>query len=180
MEIPGLDTAAWDRWVAYRKAIKKPLKEATLHAAALKLAKYGDDQAEVVDQSIANQWQGLFDLQKKKLAPGEKPQKTREQKAADDFNWENSVKRAEKNWQETVPTPYGRLRLCDALWARYTIEEGPDTADKMDWLKGVVARNLKEVEAKLVVGDPHLMIMVMCFFGPLGVKRIKERAAVGA
>ena len=138
MEIPGLDTAAWDRWVAYRKAIKKPLKEATLHAAALKLAKYGDDQAEVVDQSIANQWQGLFDLQKKKLAPGEKPQKTREQKAADDF------------------------------------------ADKMDWLKGVVARNLKEVEAKLVVGDPHLMIMVMCFFGPLGVKRIKERAAVGA
>jgi hypothetical protein len=96
------------------------------------------------------------------------------------LNWENSVKRAEKGWQETVPTAFGRLKLCDALWARYTIEEGPDIDDKMDWLKGVVARNLKECEAKAVANDPHLMIMVLCFFGPAGVKRIKERAAVGA
>jgi hypothetical protein len=180
MDIPGLDVAAWDRWVAYRKAIKKPFKDVSLHAAAVKLAKYGDQQAEVVDQSISNQWQGLFDLQVKKLAPGEKPQKTKEQRAADDLNWENSVKRAEKGWQETVPTAFGRLKLCDALWARYTIEEGPDIDDKMDWLKGVVARNLKECEAKAVANDPHLMIMVLCFFGPAGVKRIKERAAVGA
>ena len=180
MDIPGLDVAAWDRWVSYRKAIKKPLKEATLHAAAMKLSKYGADQAEVVDQSIGNQWQGLFDLQKKKLAPGEKPQKTKEQRAADDLNWETTVKRHERHWQELVPTAHGRLKLCDALWARYTVEVGPDTPDKMDWLKGVVSRNLREVEAKHVVNDPHLMTMVWCFFGPLGVKRIKERAAVGA
>jgi hypothetical protein len=180
MDIPNLDTAAWDRWVSYRKAIKKPLKEATLHAAAMKLSKYGADQAEVVDQSIGNQWQGLFDLQKKKLAPGEKPQKTKEQRAADDLNWETTVKRHERHWQELVPTAFGRLKLCDALWARYTVEVGPDTPEKLDWLKGVVSRNLREVEAKHVVNDPHLMIMVLCFFGPLGIKRIKERAAVGA
>jgi len=180
MDIPGLDTAAWERWVAYRKAIKKPLKEATLHAAALKLARYGDSQEAVVEQSVSNGWQGLFDLQVKKLAPGEKPKKTREQVAADDAYWQATVQRAEKNWSETIPTAFGRLKLCDALWARYTIEVGPDTPEKLDWLKGVVARNLKEAEAKDVVNDPHLMIMVMCFFGPLGVKRIKERAAVGA
>ena len=64
--ITGLDLEAWERWVAYRKAIRKPLKEISLHAAALKLAKYGADQSEVVSQSISNQWQGLFDLKKSK------------------------------------------------------------------------------------------------------------------
>jgi hypothetical protein len=180
MDIPNLDTAAWDRWVAYRKAIKKPFKDVSLHAAAVKLAKYGDQQAEVVDQSISNQWQGLFDLQKKKLAPGEKPKKTREQLAADDAYWQATVQRAEKGWAEHLPTPFGRLKICDALWSRYTVEVGPDTPEKLDWLKGVVSRNLREVEAKHVVNDPHLMIMVLCLFGPLGVKRIKQRAAVGA
>ena len=48
--IQGLDLAAWERWVGYRKAIKKPLKDVSMHAAAMKLAKYGDDQAAVVDQ----------------------------------------------------------------------------------------------------------------------------------
>jgi hypothetical protein len=180
MDIPGLDTEAFDRWIAYRRAIKKPYKDVSLHAAAVKLAKYGDKQAEVVEQSIANQWQGLFDLQVKKLQPGEKPVKTDKQKAADDAYWQASVQRAEKNWSEMIPTAFGRLKICDALWARYTVEVGPDTPEKLDWLKGVVSRNLKEVEAKHVVNDPNLMVMVMCFFGPSGVKRIRERAAVGA
>ena len=81
--IQGLDTEAWERWVAYRKAIRKPLKEISLHAAALKLAKYGADQSEVVSQSISNQWQGLFELKKSKPMPGEKVEKTDKQKAAD-------------------------------------------------------------------------------------------------
>ena len=176
----GLDVEAWGRWVAYRAAIRKPIKPASEHAMKVKLAKFGADQSEVVDQSIASQYQGLFELKKSKPAPGEKPKKTREQLAADDAYWQAVVQRAEKGWSELIPTPFGRLKVCDALWARYTIEVGPDTPEKLDWLKGVVARNLKEVEAKAVVNDPHLMTMVWCFFGPLGVKRIKERAAVGA
>ena len=180
MDIPGLDTTAWERWVAYRKAIKKPLKEASLHAAAIKLSKFGADQAEVVDQSIGNQWTGLFALPVKKLAPGEKPKKTREQVAADDAYWQATVQRAERGWNELIPTPLGRLKVCDALWSRYTIEVGPDTPEKLDWLKGVVARNLREAEAKDVLNEPHLMVMVMCFFGPAGVKRIRERAGAGA
>lgn len=180
MDIQGLDVEAWGRWVAYRQAIRKPIKAASEHAMKLKLAKFGAEQSEVVDQSIANQYQGLFEVKKSKPAPGEKPKKTREQLAADDAYWQSSVQRAEKGWAEHLPTAFGRLKLCDALWARYTVEVGPDTPDKMDWLKGVVSRNLREIEAKHVVNDPHLMIMVLCFFGPGGVKRLKDRAAVGA
>lgn len=63
-KIDGLDMGAWVSWVEYRAAIKKPLKPVSMEAAAKKLAGYGPDQKAVVDQSIANTWQGLFDLQR--------------------------------------------------------------------------------------------------------------------
>ena len=48
--------------MAYRKELNKPLKPASLEAAAKELAKYGSQQAAVVQQSIAAGWQGLFPL----------------------------------------------------------------------------------------------------------------------
>lgn len=60
--IPGLDLSAWEMWVAYRKAIKKPLKAASLLAAMKKLAGFGADQKAIVEQTIANGWQGIFPL----------------------------------------------------------------------------------------------------------------------
>lgn len=60
--VEGLDQDAWDRWTHYRKQIRKPLKEASLHAAQKKLASHGEEQAAVVEQSIANGWTGLFPL----------------------------------------------------------------------------------------------------------------------
>ena len=59
---PGLDPMSWDRWVKYRKQIRKPLKPVSMPAAQRKLAAFGSDQALVVEQSIANGWQGLFAL----------------------------------------------------------------------------------------------------------------------
>jgi len=56
----GLDTSAWERWKAYRTAIRKPIKPASEHAMQMKLVKYGADQDAVVNQSISNQWQGVF------------------------------------------------------------------------------------------------------------------------
>ncbi len=56
----GLDLAAWHRWTAYRAQIRKPLKPPSVPAAQKALAAYGPDQAAVVEQSIANGWQGLF------------------------------------------------------------------------------------------------------------------------
>jgi hypothetical protein len=58
----GLDVRSWDRWVAYRKEIGKALKPASIHSAQQALAKHGEQQAAVVEQSIANGWQGLFAL----------------------------------------------------------------------------------------------------------------------
>jgi uncharacterized protein YdaU (DUF1376 family) len=60
--IDGLNQEAWKAWCDYRSAISKPLKSVSKPAAAKQLAKYGHQQMAVVEQSIANQWQGLFPL----------------------------------------------------------------------------------------------------------------------
>lgn len=61
-EPSGLDRNAWSTWFEYRKQIRKPLKPASILAAQRKLAAFGSDQAAVVEQSIANGWQGLFSM----------------------------------------------------------------------------------------------------------------------
>lgn len=58
----GLDVKAWENFLDYRKQIRKPLKPASIPAAQRKLAAFGCDQAAVVEQTIANGWQGLFPL----------------------------------------------------------------------------------------------------------------------
>lgn len=58
----NLDLTSWNRWEAYRREIRKPLKGASVKAAQRKLAELGPEQAAVVEQSIANGWVGLFPL----------------------------------------------------------------------------------------------------------------------
>lgn len=58
----GLDFEAWNRWETYRREIRKPIKPASVQAAQRKLAGFGADQADVVEQSIAQGWTGLFAL----------------------------------------------------------------------------------------------------------------------
>lgn len=58
--IPGLDAFAWTRWREYRLT-NKPIKPASMQAAALKLAKFGEAQGIVVENSIAEGYQGLFE-----------------------------------------------------------------------------------------------------------------------
>ena len=53
---------AWGRWLQYRRDIKKPLKEASYEAAQKAMLKFGVNQEAVVEQSIANGSQGLFEL----------------------------------------------------------------------------------------------------------------------
>lgn len=60
--VAGLDPTAWDTWVSYRTEIKKPLRTVSILAAKKALAAYGDDQEAVVQQSIANGYQGLVPL----------------------------------------------------------------------------------------------------------------------
>lgn len=65
-----LDPAVWREWVQYRAESKKPIKSMLTVTKAIKLlSEYrdaGDDPAEVINQSIANSWQGLFRVK----APG--------------------------------------------------------------------------------------------------------------
>ena len=60
--VAGLDLTAWTAWTVYRKQIGKPVKPASIPAAQRKLAAHGTSQAAVVEQSIANGWQGIFPL----------------------------------------------------------------------------------------------------------------------
>ncbi|EPV5048309.1 replication protein [Cronobacter malonaticus] len=59
-----LDPAVWREWVQYRAESKKPIKSMLTVTKAIKLlSQYrdaGDNPAEVINQSIANGWQGLF------------------------------------------------------------------------------------------------------------------------
>jgi hypothetical protein len=172
--IEGLDIDAWNRWVAYRQAIKKPLKEVSMAAAALKLSRYGKDQAEVVDQSISQQWQGLFDL-KKKRDPSEPPQKTDKQKAADDARFSHQLDANQKMWRETLQTPLGKLRLCDALLARYLMTpDDPQLEERLEWLKHTVGDLMRQTDIKLIARDAHLIGMASYFYGGKAIDKLRE------
>lgn len=50
-----------DRWIEYRKQIKKPIKEATQETILAKMENFTKEQCKfVIDNSIENGWQGLF------------------------------------------------------------------------------------------------------------------------
>ena len=57
----GLDLEVWNRWEAYKREIRKPIKPASLLAAQRKLAGYGSDQGAVVEYSIAQGYTGLWE-----------------------------------------------------------------------------------------------------------------------
>lgn len=57
---PGLDLAAWDMWIEYRRAIRKPLREPSWGVAKRKMAEMGKHQLAAVENSIANGYLGLF------------------------------------------------------------------------------------------------------------------------
>jgi len=167
-----LDEAAWERWVAYRKAIRKPIKEVSEHAMKLKLSRFGADQDAVVEQSIANQYQGLFELKKAASRPGERVEKTDKQRAADVARHAEQDDWNARAWGKLEPTPLNRLKLCEAYLARLTIS--PD-ADAMERLRDSTAAALRSADAAEVLGHPHLMSMVRQLFGERGLNKLKKR-----
>lgn len=64
--IDGVDSEAWRVWLEYRIQLRKPLKQVSMPAAQRTLAAFGSSQMEVVQQSIANGWQGLFELKQQR------------------------------------------------------------------------------------------------------------------
>lgn len=58
--VASLDLESFDRWLEYRAERKPAIKTFSLVAAARELAKFGAQQSEVVQHSIANSYQGLI------------------------------------------------------------------------------------------------------------------------
>lgn len=71
-EVSGLDCESWDRWIAYRQGLKKPIKGVSAVEAARDMAKLGTLQAEAVRHTIAKGWTGLRPPDSSSVA-GEKP-----------------------------------------------------------------------------------------------------------
>lgn len=52
----------WDEWLGFRKEIKKPLTISAQKKQLKFLSENKSDAIEIIEQSIRNQWQGLFEL----------------------------------------------------------------------------------------------------------------------
>jgi hypothetical protein len=54
----------WENWIEFRRQIKKPYKsDMSLQGALKNLSKYPEEVAiKMIEQSIANQWQGIFEI----------------------------------------------------------------------------------------------------------------------
>lgn len=78
-----LSTEIWSSWVAYRRDLKKPIKSQQTVTQAINLLDRcrlnGYSPEEIINQSIANGWQGLFEPK------GAKPQRRQESRVTERF-----------------------------------------------------------------------------------------------
>ena len=89
----GLDQAAWTRWVDYRKQSGKALRPVSWQSAIDALVKHGPNQMAVVEQSIANGWQGLFALKQDANKPNQSMTFAERDAAAGRKRWEEMTGR---------------------------------------------------------------------------------------
>lgn len=92
MDLPEwLDKEAWAEYLKMRTKIKKPMTDYAKKLALNKLVKLynqGNDPTEVLNQSIFNSWQGLFEVKNENGNGHNRPDKPtkseiRDQQAAD-------------------------------------------------------------------------------------------------
>jgi len=57
-----LNKEAWAEWVQFRKEIKKKLVQTTINRQLKFLEKHKENHVAILEQSIQNGWQGLFDI----------------------------------------------------------------------------------------------------------------------
>jgi hypothetical protein len=78
-----LSAEIWSSWVAYRRDLKKPIKSQQTVTQAINLLDRcrlnGYAPEEIINRSIANGWQGLFEPN------GVKPQPSQQVRVAENF-----------------------------------------------------------------------------------------------
>ncbi|CDO13230.1 TPA: replication protein [Klebsiella pneumoniae] len=84
VQLPGwLSAEIWSSWVAYRRDLKKPIKSQQTVTQAINLLDRcrlnGYAPEEIINRSIANGWQGLFEPN------GAKPQPSQQVRVAENF-----------------------------------------------------------------------------------------------
>lgn len=179
-----LNETAWDQWKAYRSAIKKPIKPVSEDAMKLKLSRMGDaeTQQKIVDQSISNQWQGLFELKapaKQPFDPHAPKTRTVEQQKAADAVFEHAVRENEKTWRELSAQNVliGELMLAEALMSRYDLQrEDVFYEERVRRLRDSVADRLRQADAAEVLKNLTILRLVRRLFNEAGVIRLENRA----
>ena len=69
-----LNQEAWIEWVQFRKEIKKKLVQTTINRQIKFLEKHKANHVEILEQSIRNGWQGLFELKQQNTFKGKQPE----------------------------------------------------------------------------------------------------------
>jgi len=69
-----LDKKAWEEWTQHRKEIKHALTPSTAKKQIAFLEKFKADHVEMIQNSIRNGWQGLFELKPAQRKQGVQPQ----------------------------------------------------------------------------------------------------------
>ncbi|MRT14972.1 replication protein [Enterobacteriaceae bacterium RIT711] len=102
-ELPEwLPKPVWHSWVCYRKDIKKPIKSQQTVTQAVNLLERslakGYPPDELINQSIANGWQGLFEPKQDKQRGAVK--KSQGRASAENFNTKDYGETQIPNWME--------------------------------------------------------------------------------
>ena len=171
-----INELAITQFIEYRKSIKKSVKPASLEALRLKLSRIGDNQQQqaCVDRSIANGWIGIFppDTSTVKRAFQPVTTKTPKQVEFDVSQFAAQNERAGTHW-DTSTDPLGKLLLCEALLARYSVTGQCGDTEKMDSLREVTAKHIRAAEPSEVLGNPHINGLVRFLFGERGIRRLQ-------
>lgn len=96
-----------------------------------------------------------------------------------DERWDHLNRQSEYGWEKIVGTPLGKLKLAEALLARYdTYRDQGDIglAEKREHLKSCVGALLREADAAEVLADYHVRRLVLRLFSAAGLRRLETRS----
>lgn len=99
-----------------------------------------------------------------------------------DTDTQAMIARSQRSWEQdhTRGTPLWRLRVAESYLTVARSKHHPESpilAERIEWLRGTVARILRdEADPAQVLADPHTRGLVRELFGEEGVERLYRRA----
>ena len=134
----GINASAWNEWVEYRKAKKKNVSQAAANKQFKLLGTYSDfDQQQIVNQSISNDYQGLFELKGQSNGQHQGFTKQRKLSAAERSEENTRIMLSQLEAEENHASAMGQND--STVWAqvgepRGASSEGRSTIDQLPFL----------------------------------------------